>query len=74
MYFEPEDFVSFTITILENGGIQVTANTTVAFWMVSLDITGQSLCLFLALLNIIYLNDHIPAESNPCYRVFQVYV
>jgi hypothetical protein len=40
MHFEPEGFVSFPITILENGGILVTVNTTVAFWMVSLDITG----------------------------------
>ena len=74
MYFEPTDFTSFTKRILKNAEIQKTVNATVAFWMVSLDITGQSLCLFLALLNIIYPNDHIPAESNPCYRVFQVYV
>ena len=40
MHFEPEDFVSFTITILENGGIQVTVNATVVFWIVSIDIKG----------------------------------
>ena len=40
MHFEPGDFVSFTITMLENYGIYVTVNATVVFWMVSLDITG----------------------------------
>ena len=40
MHLEPADFVSFTITMLENCGIHVTGNATVVFWMVSLDITG----------------------------------
>jgi len=39
MHFEPADFVSFTITILKNAGIQKTVNTTVHFSMGSLDIT-----------------------------------
>jgi hypothetical protein len=40
MHFEPADFVSFTITMLENYGIHITINATVFFRMVSLDITG----------------------------------
>ena len=40
MHFEPADFVSITMTILENWGLQVTVNAAVAVRMVSLDITG----------------------------------
>ncbi len=40
MHFEPADFASFTITILENYGVHVTVNGTVVFWMVSIDIKG----------------------------------
>jgi len=40
MHFEPADFISTTIRILENCGLQVTVNAAVAFQMVSLDITG----------------------------------
>jgi hypothetical protein len=39
MHFEPGDFVSFTITMLENHGIHITINASVGFRMVSLDIT-----------------------------------
>jgi hypothetical protein len=31
MHFEPADFVSFTMTMLENYGIHVTVNVTVVF-------------------------------------------
>ncbi len=57
MHFEPEDFVSFTITILENGGIQVTVNATVVFWMVSIDIKGFDNNSYIYVYNILKLLD-----------------
>ena len=40
MKFGGTGFVSITIRILKNCGLQVTVNAAVAFRMVSLDITG----------------------------------
>jgi hypothetical protein len=40
MHFEPADFVSTTIRILENAGIQKTVNATAPFSMGIVDITG----------------------------------
>jgi hypothetical protein len=40
MHFEPADFLSFTITMLENYGIHITINATAPFSMGSLDILG----------------------------------
>jgi len=40
VHFEPADFLSFTITMLENYGIHIAINATAPFGMGSLDITG----------------------------------
>jgi len=54
MHFEPADFVSFTITILKNAGIQKTVNATAPFSMGIVDITGF---LTLKFLPICWRND-----------------
>jgi hypothetical protein len=46
------DFLSFTITILKNAGIQKAVNATEVLWMVSLDISGFEGQKFLNMLEI----------------------
>jgi len=63
MHFEPADFVSFTITILKNAGIQKTVNATAPFSMGIVDITGF---LTLKFLPICWRYQRVSTHQKSC--------